>query len=256
MATVCAGTLAMLDAGVPLRASVAGIAMGLIKHGGEIAVLTDILGDEDHLGDMDFKVCGTRAGVTALQMDIKIDGLDESVLRRALAQAKDARLHILDHMATVMGKPRSSPKDNAPAALVTRIEPNRIGELIGPGGKNIKEIQASTQTTVNIEDGGRVVVYGANRAAAEAGVARIRAMFREPVVGEIIEATIRNAIEQFAFVELFPGTEAAIHVSEWAEGRIASLKEVAVPGETVRVKVLGVDKRGRIAASRKAALSQ
>jgi polyribonucleotide nucleotidyltransferase len=254
MATVCAGCLAMLDAGVPLEAPVAGIAMGLIREGDQFIVLTDILGDEDHLGDMDFKVCGTETGITALQMDIKITGLTEAILRQALHQARDARLSILAHMKTTLAKHRPDTPAHAPKALSLRIDPARIGELIGPGGRNIRELQEETGAKIDIEDDGKVVVFGPERRSAEAAAERIRTMFRVPVVGEVFEATVKNVTDSFAFVELFAGTEAAVHVSDWSGERIPSLKEVARQGDPVTVKVLGVDPKGRVKASRKAAL--
>ncbi|GMV39344.1 MAG: polyribonucleotide nucleotidyltransferase [Myxococcales bacterium] len=255
MASVCGGVLAMYDAGVPLRAPVAGVAMGLIEHAGGHVVLTDILGDEDHLGDMDFKVCGTRKGITALQMDIKVKGLTEDVLTRALAQARAARLHILDRMHEALAGPRPELSPHAPRILGTQIPPDRIGELIGPGGRNIKEIQAESGARVEVDDTGMVTVSAATAVAAKAALDRIRSMFREPVVGEIIDGRVKNLTDSVAFVELFPGTEGVLHVSDWAEGRTASMRDVAKPGDLVRVKITGVTRQGRIAVSRREALS-
>lgn len=252
MATVCAATLGMLDAGVPLKEPVAGIAMGLIQHSGGFAVLTDILGDEDHLGDMDFKVCGTRNGVTAVQMDMKVTGLTREVLVGALEQARQARLHILAHMREVLPKHRDRLAANAPRIVSIQIDPSRIGELIGPGGKNIKEIQQNSGAKLDIADNGVVSISSISQESADMALAAVRAMFREAVVGEVIEARVKNITDSVAFVELFPGTEGVLHISEWQEGRTASMRDVTAPGETVRVQVLGVDRRGKIAVSRKA----
>ena len=255
MASVCAGCLGMMDAGVPVREMVAGIAMGLIEHGGGFTVLTDILGDEDHLGDMDFKVCGTRSGITALQMDIKVKGLTEEVLVRALEQARAARLHILERMKATLDRPRTKLSPYAPRLLTLRIDPDRIGELIGPGGRNIKDIQATTGAKVDVDDTGQVIVSSAEAKGAEAAYERIRQMFREPVVGEVIIARVKNLTDSVAFVELFPGTEGVLHISEWAEGRTSSMRDVANPGDEVTVKITGVTRQGKIAVSRREALS-
>lgn len=254
MASVCAGVLAMYDAGVPLKKPVAGVAMGLIAHDAGHVVLTDILGDEDHLGDMDFKVCGTKKGITALQMDIKVKGLTEEVLTRALAQARAARLHILDRMHEALAGPRPELSKYAPRILGTRIPPDRIGELIGPGGRNIKEIQAESGARVEVDDTGMVTVSAADSAGAQKALDRIQGMFREPVVGELVDGRIKNVTDNVAFVELFPGTEGVLHVSDWAEGRTASMRDVAKPGDVVTVKITGVTRQGRIAVSRREAL--
>ncbi len=252
MATVCAGILALLDAGVPLLAPVAGVAMGLVQEGDRVAILTDILGDEDHLGDMDFKVTGTRAGVTALQMDIKIEGLDEELLTRALEQARRARLYILDAMAEVQPGPRRELRAGVPRMRVLRIEPERIGELIGPGGRTIRDIQAATGARVDVDDTGRVVISAPTGRAADAALKRVRDLFREAQVDEVLDATVRNVTDSVAFLELFPGTEGVLHVSEYANERTPSLRNVLHPGDVIQVRVLGVDRRGRIALSRKA----
>ncbi|NUN14728.1 MAG: polyribonucleotide nucleotidyltransferase [Myxococcales bacterium] len=255
MATVCAATLGMLDAGVPLKEPVAGIAMGLIQHSGGFAVLTDILGDEDHLGDMDFKVCGTRNGITAVQMDMKVTGLTREVLVGALDQARQARLHILAHMQGVLPNHRNQLAANAPRIVTVQIDPSRIGELIGPGGKNIKEIQQNSGAKLDIAETGLVSISSVSQESADKAVAAVRAMFREASVGEIIDARVKNITDSVAFVELFPGTEGVLHISEWQEERTASMRDVTAPGETVRVQVLGVDRRGKIAVSRKAVLA-
>ena len=253
MASVCGGCLAMFDAGVPLRKPVAGVAMGLIAHDAGHVVLTDILGDEDHLGDMDFKVCGTRDGITALQMDIKVKGLDEQVLTRALEQARRARLTILDRMNEALAGPRPALSPYAPRILTTRIPPDRIGELIGPGGRNIKELQSDTGTRLDIDETGLVTISGPDAKGAQAALDRVRAMFREPVMGEVVDGRVKNITDSIAFVELFPGTEGVLHISDWSDERTSSMRDVAKPGDTVRVKIMGVTRQGKIAVSRREA---
>ncbi len=254
MASVCAGCLAMLDAGVPLLRPVAGVAMGLVSDGSRIVVLTDILGDEDHLGDMDFKVAGTEEGITAVQMDIKIAGLAADVLSNALSQARDARLHILACMAETLATPRAELSPQAPRLLSMRIRADRKADVIGPGGSRIRQIQDDTGATVELRDDGLVQVAAPDLGAARAALSRIESLVREAEVGALYRARVAKVLPSVAFVELFPGTEAVLPISEVAPERIAQVSDVLREGSFVAVRVLGVDRQGRIRASRKAAL--
>ena len=254
MATVCAGCLALLDAGVPIRRPVAGIAMGLVREGDEVAVLTDILGDEDHVGDMDFKVCGTAEGVTALQMDIKMEALDEALLSRAMERARQGRLHILGEMEKTLAAPRADLSPHAPRLLSRRVRPERIREIIGAGGRTIRGIVAETGASVDVDDEGLVRIAASDRAAARAALAKIDDIVREAEVGAVYAGIAKFVKDMVAFVEIFPGTEGSLHISEVAPERIGRVADVVRAGDTVVVRVLGVDDRGRIQLSRKAAL--
>jgi polyribonucleotide nucleotidyltransferase len=255
MASVCGGCLSLMDAGVPIKAPVAGIAMGLIKEGEKIAILSDILGDEDHLGDMDFKVCGTAEGITSIQMDIKIGGVTREILAKALAQAADGRKHILAEMAKSISAPRTSISAYAPRITTIKIRPERIKDIIGPGGKTIKDITARTGTSINIEDDGSVSIASANQEKVEEAIKMIRGLTQEAEVGKTYLGTVRKIAEFGAFVEIFPGTDGLIHISELSDKRVKSVSDVLSEGEEVLVKVVSVDRAGKIRLSRKEALA-
>ncbi|MBW2318211.1 MAG: polyribonucleotide nucleotidyltransferase [Deltaproteobacteria bacterium] len=254
MATVCAGSLALMDAGVPVSAPVAGIAMGLIKEEDTVLILSDILGDEDHMGDMDFKVAGTRDGITALQMDIKIHGLTKSIMEQALEQARRGRLFILDTMEKTMQKPRPEISPYAPKIISIQINPDKIRDIIGPGGKVVRSIQAETGTKVDIEDDGLVKVVGDNKEEAEKALKMIEAIVQEAKVGAIYEGTVRKIMDFGAFVEIFPGTDGLVHISQLDLNRVVKVTDVLKEGDKVKVKVLEVDRDGKIRLSRKAVL--
>jgi polyribonucleotide nucleotidyltransferase len=255
MASVCGGCLSLLDAGVPVKAPVAGIAMGLIKEGEKIAILSDILGDEDHLGDMDFKVCGTAEGITSIQMDIKIGGVTREILEKALAQAAEGRKHILGEMAKALAGPRASISAYAPRITTIKIRPERIKDIIGPGGKTIKDITARTGTSINIEDDGSVSIASPNSEKVDEAIKMIRGLTQEAEVGKTYLGTVRKIAEFGAFVEIFPGTDGLIHISELADKRVKSVSDVLSEGEEVLVKVISVDRQGKIRLSRKEALA-
>ncbi|RKH48750.1 polyribonucleotide nucleotidyltransferase [Corallococcus sp. AB049A] len=256
MASVCGGTLALMDAGVPIKAPVAGIAMGLVKEGDKIAILSDILGDEDHLGDMDFKVCGTSKGITSIQMDIKITGLTTEIMSRALEQARQGRVHILAEMAKTLNAPRKEISQFAPRITTIQIRPEFIKNVIGPGGKVIKDIIARTGAAINIEDTGRVDIASANGDAVKAAIAMIQALTREAEIGKIYTGTVRKIAEFGAFVELFPGTDGLIHISELSDKRVKTVSDVLSEGDEVLVKVVSIDKTGKIRLSRKEAMAE
>jgi len=256
MASVCGGCLSLMDAGVPIKAPVAGIAMGLIKEGDKIAILSDILGDEDHLGDMDFKVCGTAAGITSIQMDIKIGGVTRDILEKALNQAADGRKHILGEMAKALPAPRADVSKYAPRITTIRIRPERIKDVIGPGGKVIKDITARTGCSINIEDSGQIAIASANAEAVQAAIKMIQNLTQEAEVGRIYTGTVRKIAEFGAFVEIFPGTDGLIHISELSDKRVKSVSEVLSEGDEVMVKVISVDRAGKIRLSRKEALAE
>ncbi|MEM0953355.1 MAG: polyribonucleotide nucleotidyltransferase [Pseudomonadota bacterium] len=253
MASVCVGSLAMMAAGVPLKAPVAGIAMGLVKEGNQFAVLTDILGDEDHLGDMDFKVAGTAEGVTALQMDIKIEGINEQIMEIALEQALQARLHILGQMNQVIAEPRTIVSDNAPSMITMKVDSDKIRDIIGKGGATIRSITEDTGASIDIEDDGTVHIFGRDAAARDAAIARVEEITAEAEVGEIYEGTVARIVDFGAFVTILPGKDGLVHISQIAEERVENVTDYLSEGETVRVKVLDVDQRGRIKLSMKEA---
>ncbi len=262
MATVCGASLALMDAGVPIKSAVAGIAMGLIKEGEQVVVLTDILGDEDHHGDMDFKVAGTRKGITGFQMDIKIPGVTREILKKALAQAREGRNLILSKMETAIAKPRPELSIYAPRVLTIQIKPDKIREVIGPQGKIIRGIQDETGVKINIDDDGRVHIFSPDAQAAAKAARKIREITREVEIGEIYLGRVTSIArrpdgkEFGAFVELFPGTEGLIHISQISAERIKAVQDVLKEGDEVLVKVIGVDERGKIKLSRKEALGQ
>jgi polyribonucleotide nucleotidyltransferase len=256
MATVCAGSLALMDAGVPLKKHVSGVAMGLITKGDQFAVLTDILGDEDHLGDMDFKVTGTREGICGVQMDIKVDGLSMDVMRQALSQAKKGRLHILDAMHACTLEAREDVKPHAPRMVKLIIDKEYIGAVIGPGGKVIQEIQRETGTTINIEEvdnHGEVSIFSKEKATLDRAVQWINGIVAVPEVGQAYEGTIKSIKEFGAFVEFLPKKEGLLHISEISWKRLDSMEGLFKEGEKVKVKLLEVDPRtGKFKLSRKA----
>ncbi|HEX9289793.1 MAG TPA: polyribonucleotide nucleotidyltransferase [Anaeromyxobacteraceae bacterium] len=256
MASVCGGCLSLMDAGVPIKAPVAGIAMGLIKEGEKIAILSDILGDEDHLGDMDFKVCGTEAGITSIQMDIKIGGVTREILERALSQAAEGRKHILAEMMKSIATPRAEISAYAPRITTIKIRPERIKDVIGPGGKVIKEITAQTGCSINIEDDGSVSIASSDQEKVAAAIKRIKDLTQEAEVGKTYLGTVRKIAEFGAFVEIFPGTDGLIHISELSDKRVKNVTDVLSEGEEVLVKVISVDRAGKIRLSRKEALAE
>ena len=249
MATVCGSSLSLMDAGVPLTRPCAGIAMGLIKEGERFAVLSDILGDEDHLGDMDFKVAGTEAGITSLQMDIKIAGIDEAIMREALAQAREGRLHILDEMAKAIGASRERLSDFAPRITTIRIPTDRIRDVIGPGGKVIREITEQSGTKIDIEDDGSIKIASTDNAATELALKAIRDIVAEPEIGTVYQGTVVKCLEFGAFVNFIGKRDGLVHISEMAEGRVATVGDVVKEGDKVKVKVLAIDERGKVKLS-------
>src|SRR5918997_1609853 len=254
MATVCGSSLALMDAGVPLRRPVAGIAMGLILEGERFAVLSDILGDEDHLGDMDFKVAGTANGVTSLQMDIKITGVDREIMRQALYQAKQGRMHILSEMGKTLSAPRTNVSGHAPRIITIRVKPDKIREIIGPGGKVIRGIIEATGVKMDVEDDGTVTIASSDEAASQKAIQMVQNIAAEAEVGKIYKGTVRKIVDFGAFVEIFPGTDGLIHISQLAPERVRRVADVLKEGDEVMVKVLEVDRQGKIRLSRKEAL--
>jgi polyribonucleotide nucleotidyltransferase len=253
MATVCGASMALMDAGAPLKAPVAGIAMGLVKEGDKVGILTDIMGSEDHYGDMDFKVAGTEKGITALQMDIKIGGVSIDIMRQALAQAKDARLHVLGKMAEVIKGPRAELSPNAPRFLTIKIRPEKIREIIGPGGKVIRGIQEKTGAKIDVEDDGKVTVFSPSAEAAQMAIGIIQDICREAEIDRIYVGKVKSIKEFGAFVEIIPGNEGLLHISQIAESRIRSVGDVLSEGDIVAVKVIEIDGNGKMRLSRKAA---
>ncbi len=256
MASVCGGSLALMDAGVPLKGAVAGVAMGLVKEGDRVAVLTDILGAEDHLGDMDFKVAGTRDGVTSVQMDIKIEGLSIDIMRDALAKAKTARLHILGEMAKTLEQGRSALSKYAPRIITVSVKPDRIGDIIGPKGKIIRGIQEQTGAEINVDDDGTVTISSIDGLGGERARQMIEAIVEEPEIGKVYEGTVKSTTAFGAFVEIIPGVEGLLHISELQHARTERTEDVVKKGDTVQVKLLEVDGRGKMRLSRKALLEE
>jgi len=252
MATVCGGSLAMMDAGIPIRAAVAGVAMGLIKQGKKYAILTDILGTEDHLGDMDFKVAGTRQGITSIQMDIKIEGLDLKIMTEALAQAKEGRLHILGEMDKALAEPRADLSPFAPRIVTLQINPEKIGDLIGPKGKTIRGIQDETGAELTVDDTGLVTIAAVGGDAMQRARQMVQAITAEPEIGATYEGTVKTTTAFGAFVEIMPGTEGLVHISELKHGRTEKTEDVVNKGDRVTVKLLDRDERGRLRLSMKA----
>lgn len=256
MATVCGGTLCMMDAGIPMKRPVAGIAMGLVKEGEKVRILSDILGDEDHLGAMDFKVAGTEDGITALQMDLKISGISEQIMRDALAQAKEGRMHILKEMLTAIEKPRSEISIHAPKLVKIKINPEKIGLVIGPGGKNIKKIQEESGTRVEIEDDGTIIISAASLESVELARTYIRGLTDDAEVGRIYNGKVVSVKEYGVFVEIMPGKEGLVHISELSNDYIEKVEDVVKMGDEIKVKLIGIDEQKRLKLSRKAALKE
>jgi polyribonucleotide nucleotidyltransferase len=254
MATVCGGSLSLMDAGVPVLAPVAGIAMGLIKEGEHVRVLSDILGDEDHLGDMDFKVAGTPNGVTSLQMDIKISGVNRDIMRQALYQAREGRLHILGIMTETMGSHRASVSGHAPRITTLKVRPDKIREIIGPGGKVIRGIIEATGVKMDVEDDGTVTIASSDEAASRKAIEMVQRIAAEAEVGKIYKGTVRKIVDFGAFVEILPGTDGLVHISQLAPERVRRVSDVLKEGDEIMVKVLEIDKQGKIRLSRKEAL--
>jgi polyribonucleotide nucleotidyltransferase len=256
MATVCGGTLSLMDAGVPIEAPVAGVAMGLVKEGDEVRVLSDILGDEDHLGDMDFKVAGTAEGVTAVQMDNKLGGVSREVMRQALYQARDARLHILGEMNKVISVARPETSQYAPRIVSIKIPVDKIRDVIGPGGKVIRALVEETGAKIDVEDDGTIFIASVDQASTQAAIERIRSITAEAEVGKIYKGTVRKIMDFGAFVEILPGTDGLVHISQIADRRIAKVTDVLKEGDEVWVKVLEVDRSGKIRLSRREAMKE
>jgi polyribonucleotide nucleotidyltransferase len=252
MATVCGTSLALMDAGVPLKKPIAGIAMGLIKEGERFAVLSDILGDEDHLGDMDFKVAGTEGGITSLQMDIKISGITEEIMRVALDQARDGRMHILHEMALAITHARVQLGEHAPRIETMKIPTDKIREVIGSGGKVIREIVEKTQAKINIDDDGTVRIASADQDSIKAAVKWIKSIVAEPELGEIYDGKVVKVMDFGAFVNFFGPKDGLVHISELAPKRVAKTSDVVKEGDAVKVKLLGFDDRGKVRLSMKA----
>jgi len=256
MASVCGGCLSLMDAGVPVKDAVAGVAMGLVSDGNNVAVLTDIIGDEDHYGDMDFKVTGTANGITALQMDIKIDGITRDIMEKALDQAKEGRLHILGEMNKEISKSRSEISEYAPSITTIKIKPDKVRVMIGPGGKTIREISSKTETKIDVDDEGNVNIASADKKNVDAAIEMINELFQEAEVGKLYMGKVVKILDFGAFVEIFPGTDGLLHISQIDRERVNKVTDVLSEGEEVLVKVLEVDERGKIRLSRKAALGK
>jgi polyribonucleotide nucleotidyltransferase len=254
MATVCGGSMSMMDAGIPIKAPVAGIAMGLIKEGDEFAILSDILGDEDHLGDMDFKVAGTAAGVTALQMDIKIGGVTREIMGIALNQAMEGRLHILDRMAETIKTAKSDLSTYAPRITTIYVKTDKIRDVIGSGGKNIRGVTEATGVTIDIDDTGKINIASTDKAACDLAIKMIRDLTAEAEEGKLYMGLVRKIMEFGAFVEIFPGTDGLVHISELDTERVKNVSDILKEGDKVLVKCIGIDKQGKIKLSRKEAL--
>src|SRR5438876_10797948 len=256
METVCGGSLSMMDAGVPVAAPVAGIAMGLIKEGEHVRVLSDILGDEDHLGDMDFKVAGTPEGITSLQMDIKISGVNREIMRQALHQAKEGRLHILGIMGATMASHRANVSGHAPRIITLKVKPDKIREIIGPGGKVIRGIIEATGVKMDVEDDGTVMIASSDEAASRKAIEMVQRIAAEAEIGKIYKGTVRKIVDFGAFVEILPGTDGLVHISQLAPERVRRVSDVLKEGDEVMVKVLEIDRQGKIRLSRKEALQE
>jgi polyribonucleotide nucleotidyltransferase len=254
MATVCGGTLALMDAGVPIKAPVAGIAMGLIKEGEKVIVLSDILGLEDHLGDMDFKVTGTSKGITALQMDMKIEGITIEIMRRALQQAKEGRMYILGKMLETIAAPRNTLNPFAPRIITMQINPDKIKDVIGSGGKVIRSIVEQTGAKIDIEDDGTINIASSDEAAANKAKEIIKGIVQEAEVGKLYMGKVRKIMDFGAFVEIFPGTDGLLHISQISDKRLDKVTDELKEGDEVLVKVLEIDRQGKIRLSRKEAL--
>jgi len=254
MATVCGGSLSLMDAGVPVRDTVAGIAMGLLKEGDEVVILSDILGDEDHAGDMDFKVCGTKKGITALQMDIKVDRLAQGILKDALYQAREGRIFIIDKLRETIDAPRGDLSRYAPRITTLMVKQEKIRDVIGTGGKNIRHIISETGVSIDVEDDGTVTIASCDGESAARAIAMVKALTEEPEIGRIYEGTVKKILDFGAFVEILPGTDGLVHISQLDNKRVEKVTDVLNEGDTVRVKVIDIDRGGKIRLSRKDAL--
>jgi len=253
---VCVGALALMDAGVPIRQPVAGISIGLFTGGDRAVLVTDIIGEEDHCGDMDFKVAGTRQGITGFQVDLKIRGLDWALVAQAFEKARVARLQILDFMATILEKPRTAMSPYAPRVSVVKINPEKIGALIGPGGKNIRRITDLTDTQIDIEDDGTVSIFSTNQASMDMALREVNLVSAEAEEGVIYNGKVTGIKEFGAFVEIFPGRDGLVHISELADFRVNSVEDICKLGDQMWVKCIGVDERGKIRLSRRAAMQE
>ncbi|HDH53043.1 MAG TPA: S1 RNA-binding domain-containing protein, partial [Nitrospirae bacterium] len=256
MATVCGGSLALMDAGVPIKAPVAGIAMGLIKEEEKTVILTDILGLEDHLGDMDFKVTGTESGITAFQMDVKISGVTQEIMANALEQAKKGRLHILGKMSEILPSPREGLATHAPRIFTMKIKPDKIRDVIGTGGKVIRGIVEETGVKIDIDDTGSINIASTDEESARKAIEIVKGIVAEPELGKVYTGKVKRIVDFGAFVEIFPGTEGLLHISQIADKRIEKVTDVLKEGEETVVKVIEIDKMGRIRLSRKEALKE
>ncbi len=254
MATVCGSLLSLMDAGVPVRDFVAGIAMGLLKEDNKVAILSDIIGDEDHAGDMDLKVCGTKKGITALQMDIKIGGLNEDILRKALYQAKEGRFFIIEKLKETIAEPRKDISQYAPRITTLKVKPEKVRDVIGSGGKNIRQIINETGVTIDVEDDGTVTIASNDAEAASRAVAMVKWLTEDAEVGKIYRGIVKKIVDFGAFVEILPGTEGLVHISQLSKERVKKVTDILQEGEEVVVKVLEIDKQGKIRLSRKDAL--
>ncbi|MBU1163544.1 MAG: polyribonucleotide nucleotidyltransferase, partial [Proteobacteria bacterium] len=256
MGTVCSGILALMDGGVPIKAPVSGIAMGLVKEGDNVIILSDILGDEDQTGDMDFKVAGTRDGITALQMDIKIHELSKDIMKKALEQARAGRLYILDKMLEALKEPRSGISPYAPKIITINIPPDKIREIIGPGGKTIRAMQSETNTRIEIDDTGLVKIAAVSEKDAEAALERVKEIIREPEVGAIYEGTVVKIMDFGAFVQIMPNVDGLVHISQLAAHRVEKVSDIVKEGDKIKVKVLELTRDGKIRLSHKAVLEE
>ena len=254
MATVCGGILSLMDAGVPIKSPVAGVAMGLIKENGDVFVLSDILGDEDHIGDMDFKVAGTQEGVSVVQMDIKILGVTREILQQALEQARVGRLFILDKMQEAISKPRDEVSRYAPRVIIINVNPDKIRDIIGPGGRTIRNLVDQTGADINVEDDGRVCIAAIDSDAAKKAIKLIEDLTQEPEVGKLYMGTVKKIMDFGAFVEIIPGTDGLVHISQLAKERVNKVTDILKEGDEVLVKLIEIDRRGKIRLSRKDAL--
>ena len=246
MASVCGGSLSLLAAGVPMKRPVAGIAMGLVTDGKRWKVLSDILGEEDHLGDMDFKVAGTEAGITGFQMDIKVSNVTREIMTKALSQAKEGRMHILGIMSKVIDKAAGNISPFAPKILTMKIDPDKIGLIIGPGGKNIKAISEETGARINIDNDGTVTIYSKNREGSELAEGKIKGMVQDPEVGRVYSGTVKRIMDFGAFIEILPGKEGLCHISKMGKERVNAVSDVLKEGQAVKVRLMEVDKMGRL----------
>jgi polyribonucleotide nucleotidyltransferase len=256
MGTVCSGIMALMDGGVPIKAPVSGIAMGLVKDEEQVVILSDILGDEDHTGDMDFKVAGTRDGITALQMDIKIHELSKDIMEKALEQARVGRLFILEKMIEALKEPRKQISPYAPKIIHLKINPDKIREIIGPGGKTIRAIQAETNTKIEIEDSGVVKIAALSQGDGDAALKMIKEIVVEPEVDKVYEGTVVKIMDFGAFVQILPGTDGLVHISQLSTRRVTKVSDVVKEGDRIKVKILEISKDGKIRLSHKAVIEE